>query len=494
MAVKNPLRMIRNSVARFRTMGEDVSHLRGEVSELRATLEDLRARLDDLTQEAHSGRRSAEMAARRQGLRRERVRVVVLVHNTTVWGSLAELVDLMTRAEDFDPVVVSIPHDYDRRRGQQHGESEVHALLQSAGVEHLRVRETQLDSAAELLRALDPDIVVRQSQWDADVDGAFSTASLAWVRLVLVPYEMANIVQVEVQGDPPVDPAVDLPFHRAAWLVFVASELSLQGAREASLVGGRQFRAVGHPKADALRRTEPLWPLPAAGALTVGGALPGVGVLPDTGSLPAAGARPPTAQRRRRVLWSATHSFMTGWHDFGMFPWTKDAMLEWAQEDAGTDFVFIHHPHFPTTVARADSPVTAEEYRAWESRWQALPNATVHHGHYAEVLAATDVVVTDGLSMMCEPQVLATPVFFLEREGHAPFNRVGEQFLTGVHRCEDVAAVRRGVEALWARGGDDLRQAQAHNVQLLLGEPGAAVRILAEIREQVARDRGGDGR
>lgn len=460
MATSSPLRKIRNAVARYRTLSEDLARVRGDVDLLLTRIDQLRGVLDAQAEELQAIRHHSSLGVRRGGLQASSLRVLFLVHNVTAWGSLDELFTLMAESEDFEPVVVSIPHDYDHRRGEQYGEEEVHDFLSRAGIGHIRVRESQLGDVPMLLRALDPAIVVRQSQWDADVDEVFSTAALDWTRLVLVPYEMVNIVRLHQPGDPPVNVAVDLPFHRAAWMVFLANRSALHAARAGSLTGGSQFRAVGHPKVDAVRRTDPVWPLPEQNP------------------------------QRRRVLWSATHSFMTGWNDFGMFPWTNEAMLAWAREEPETDFVLIRHPHFHDTILRPDSPLSESEYLSWERSWNALQNTEVYGGHYAGVMAGTDVVVTDGLSMMCEPQLLGKAVFFLEREGHAPFNEIGEQLATGVHRCVDVEEVRRAVDAHWRRGHDDLSEAQARNVETLFGEPGAARRILQEIRAQIALERG----
>jgi len=136
--------------------------------------------------------RSVHLAVRQRGLRGRRLRVVLLVHNMGVWDSLAELWHLMDRADDIDPVVVSLPMHFGGD-GDLADEEDTHAALTARGVPHLR-SEVGYDPLA-LLRILAPDVVFRQSQWDRDVDPRLSTANLAFTRLCLVPYEMLNVIK-----------------------------------------------------------------------------------------------------------------------------------------------------------------------------------------------------------------------------------------------------------------------------------------------------------
>ncbi|WP_298442206.1 hypothetical protein [Gordonia sp. (in: high G+C Gram-positive bacteria)] len=439
---------LNNYIERIRRMDLSIGDIKRELREFR----DETARSLDHTETA------AAIAARRASLRRAAARVVVLVHNPTVWSSLDELVRLMDDAPDFEPIVVSIPHHYSGL-GPNHGEAEVHDVLEAAGVEHVRLPDAAIGSATALLRALDPDIVIRQSQWDQDVDDAFSTDALAWARTILVPYGTLNVIQNVPWGDPPVNSAVDTAWHRACWLVFVANETVLRIARRDSLTGGRQFRALGHPKADAVREVEPVWPVPER-----------------------------DGARRPRVAWSAHHSILSGWNDFGVFPEMREGMLEWAADTPDVEFAFFHHPLLIDTIERPKSPVSPAEFQDWLARWNALPNTAYWTGLYASAAAAADVVVTDGPSMLSESQILGKPVLFVERPGHVPFNEIGEILAEGVHLVSSAQEAR-------ARFGDildddPLAEVQRRNVRQLFGEPGAAGRILDEIRAQIAVERG----
>ncbi|QEW00644.1 hypothetical protein F6J84_11410 [Microbacterium caowuchunii] len=472
-----PVQRVRNAISRYRELGDRVEVMSREVAviaervdglglllertaELRSEMAALAERLDTIGQDTTLSRRAAQIAARHTGLRRYPTRAVFLIHNPAAWDSYGELVQLMRDSPDFEPVVVSIPHFF-AGPGIASGETAVHDFLTAADVPHLRLRSDDASVAPAMIDALDPDLVFRQGQWDADVDTAFSPAALGGVRLCLIPYETMNPTHNVPWGDPPVNSAVDMTLHRQAWMVFVANDLALAVAREESLLHGLQFRALGHPKADALRRTEPRWPMESA-----------------------------HGERRRRILWSAHHSILSGWNDFGTFPDVCEDMLAWAAQAPDIDFVFTHHPLLLGTLHRPESALSFAGYEAWRARWDALPNTVATtDAAYAPLLKATDVLVTDGPSMMTEAQVTGTPVVFLERAEHIAFNPIGERLVRGVHAVPDVAHARVEASALLV-GPDPLAHVQEQNVRELFGAPGAAERILDAIRVQIEIETG----
>lgn len=120
--------------------------------------------------------------------------------------------------------------------------------------------------------------------------------------------------------------------------------------------------------------------------------------------------------------------------------------------------------------------------------WKDLPNTIYWKGEYAPVLAAADLVVTDGPSMITESQVLSKPTIFLEREGHVEFNSIGERIVAGVHRVTRVADARL-VAADIAATGDPLTEVQQHNSASLFGQPGAAQRIVDAILQEAQAER-----
>jgi hypothetical protein len=443
--------------------------------ELRATrgdLDALRSRLDAVATAEESSRRFAELrdsvhvVARRTSLARRPTRVLFLVHVLGAWDSYHRLVEAMAASDDFEPVVASIPR---RFRGSDglYGEEEVHRGLAGRGVAHLRFATDDLDAVLPLIKAIEPDMIFRQSQWDADVPDELGTERIDFARTCLVPYETMNIV-VNVPDAGTSNTAVDSRYHRAAWLVFCTNDMTREIAVRDGVRGGAQFRVVGHPKADHLRAATPDWPVDAP--QRAGG----------TG-------------RPGRVVWSAHHSIGQGWTDFGAFHLVRDEMLAWARRRDDVQFVFMPHPAllpFPDSDA---SPIDRAEFDGWVTAWNALPNtAVLSEADYGPPLAASDLMVTDGLSMLVEYQLFAKPVIYYEREGHRAFNAIGERIVRGVHVVHAIDEARTLAEKFLGGEPDPLRERQLENVDELFGSGDSVERILTALRREIARERGGE--
>lgn len=433
------------------TARDDLAELRGRVDEVVAAVAGSGPRFAELRDSVH-------LVARRTALRRRPTRVLFLVHMLGTWSSYHDLVAAMERSDDFVPVVVSTARRFRGSNGL-YGEDEVHEGLTRRGVAHLRLAPDDLDDALSLLKAIDPDVIFRQSQWDDDVPDELATSRLGFARTCLIPYETMNIV-VNVAGDRTPNTAVDSDYHRAAWLVFCTNDRMLDTAVRDGARDGTQFRVVGHPKADHLRRAVPSWPIDG----------------------PAPGGR---------VVWSAHHTIGRGWTDFGAFHLMRDDMLTWARRRDDVAFVFMPHPALLPFPDSADSPISRSEFDAWMRDWSALPNtAVVSETDYGPTLAASDVMITDGLSMLVEYQLFAKPVVFFERAGHRPFTAIGERVVRGVHAVHTGTDVRGLAEKFLGGEPDPLRARQEENVRELFGVGDSVERILAVLRSEIAHERG----
>jgi hypothetical protein len=447
-------------------------HLAAIDAELQATRDDVRGVQSGLDRviatvgESRQGilemRDSVHVASRRTALRRRPTRVLFLAHLVGVWDSYHALVETMAGSDDFEPIVASIPRRFPGLEGLS-GEEDVHRGLTDRGVPHLRFSDGDPGHVLRLIKAIEPDVIFRQSQWDADIAEELGTERLGFARTCLVPYETMNIV-VNVPNSRTRNTAVDSDYHRVAWLVFCTNEMMLETAVRDGARGGAQFRLVGHPKADHLRGSRPDWPVCSA-----------------------ADDPPPLG----RIVWSAHHTIAQGWTDFGAFHLMRDGMLAWARQRADVQFVFMPHPLLLRFPDSDGTPVSRPEFDAWMQEWTALPNtAVLSEADYGPTLAASDIMVTDGLSMLVEYQLFAKPVIFFEREGHRPFNAIGERVVTGVHTVHSMEELRGLAEKFVGGASDPLRFRQRDNVQKLFGDGDSAERILAALRQEIARERG----
>jgi hypothetical protein len=415
-------------------------------------------------------RDTVHLVARRSAFRGRPTRVLFLVHLIGIWDSYHALVAAMADSDDFEPIVASIPRQF-RGSARLYAEEDVHLGLRKRGVPHLRFAGDGADTL-RLIKAIAPDVIFRQSQWDADIPAELSTERLSFARTCLVPYETMNIVE-NVPDARESNTAVDSEYHRTAWLVFCANDMMLEMATHDGARDGAQFRVVGHPKADHLRSAAPSWP-----------------VSPDDSAPgPADTARP------GRIVWSAHHTIATGWTDFGAFPLMCDDMLEWAGRSTGTEFVFMPHPALLPFPDSEGSPISRPEFDAWMKAWTALPNtAVLSEADYGPTLAASDLMVTDGLSMLVEYQLFDKPLIFFERAGHRPFNEIGNQIIEGAHTVHTVDEVRELAEGFLSGEPDPLRDRQRAIATRLLGAGSSAARILDVLRREIDGERGGTSR
>ncbi|WP_400995363.1 hypothetical protein [Agromyces sp. GXQ0307] len=390
------------------------------------------------------------------------VRVVLLVHYPEAWASLEGVYWALEEDDRFAVTVASVPRRFpgaDRFAG----EDLTHDALTANGVPHIRLNFSDSFESLDVVRALRPHLVFRQSQWDADVPPAFSSKALGFTRLCLVPYETMNLVENVRDEATPTDTAVDAPFHRAAWRVFCANE-TVRDAAAASNgpLGAERFIVTGHPKAASIGAAAPRWP-----------------VAQDGG-------------RRGRIVWSAHHSIGRHWTRFGMFPRMQHEMLDFARSRPDLEFVFMPHPMLPSFVGHADSPIGRGEFGAFLAAWAGLANATTYVGSdYAGVIRAADAVITDGISMLIEPQIAMKPIVFVERDDHRPFNATGRAVVRGVHVHRDVDSAIEAVGRLALGGADPLVEMQRENVRELFAHPDPERRIIDAIIAGLEAEAGG---
>ena len=163
------------------------------------------------------------------------------------------------------------------------------------------------------------------------------------------------------------------------------------------------------------------------------------------------------------------------------------AMLAAAREHPEWDFVFSPHPALITQLERGAAPLDSPAVRTFRAQWDALDNTEVFGGgDYGPVFERSDVCFTDGLSWLLEYQLVAKPVVFLERQGHRPFNEIGERVLAGVHTVADGSEGVRLMEGFAGGAEDPLRDEQGRITDELFGPPGAAGRIVDAVRSGFA--------
>ncbi|MFC9918531.1 hypothetical protein [Agromyces binzhouensis] len=389
------------------------------------------------------------------------IRVLLLIHYPEAWASLAGVHRALEADARFAVTVATIPRRFpgaDRFAG----EDVTHAALAASGVPHIRLDFADSFESLDVVRALRPHLVFRQSQWDSDVPPAFSAQALGFTRLCLVPYETMNLIENVRHDASPTDSAVDAPYHRAAWRIFCANDEVRSAAASNGTLGADRFVVTGHPKAASIGNAAPHWPVSQGDG------------------------------RRGRIVWSAHHSIGEHWTRFGMFHRMHRRMLLFAASRPDLEFVFMPHPMLPSYVGHPDSPTGRREFAAFVDDWDRLPNTARYTGpDYAGVLRAADAVITDGISMLIEPQIVRRPVVFIERDDHRPFNATGRAVIRGVHSHHDIESAIEAVARFALGGPDPLSELQEHNVRMLFAHPDPERRIIDAIIGGLQRESGG---
>lgn len=327
----------------------------------------------------------------------KKLKIVFLVHNLNAWYTLADVVAKFQQSKYCKVTLISINK---RFPGQQEfaGEEKVHEFLNSINIPHIRLNMPDSFQALEILKALDPDVLFRQSQWDNDYPPGFSSEYLSFTKIAFVTYEICNIIQ-NAQIDDIKDNATDAPFHRRCWRIYAANQNVIDAAQK-GVLQAQQYRLSGHPKVDYISNISAQWPF--------------------------------NENNHTRILWSPHHSITNNWSNFGYFHIVWKEMLSWFKERPDIDFVFCPHPALMTMLYSNNLEndvcgLTHNDVDYFFSEIKKLSNVYQYYSwDYMGIIKAVDVVITDGISLLMEPQIIGKPIVFLERPDHQPFNANGE--------------------------------------------------------------------
>ncbi|MCH4090568.1 hypothetical protein [Acetobacter sp.] len=374
------------------------------------------------------------------------------------WDSLADVYNHLIFSEDFEVVVASIRHRFPGEAGFSH-ETETHEELSRKGVDHIRFSGDNCDENIKLLKCIAPDGVFRQSPWDCDIPPEFSVENMVFTNLFYVPYFGFNIVESFTKNPDERDYQADQDFHRACSLVFCESEITRNLMAQKSRRGGDHFVATGHPKLERLLgyKQNPEWPI----------------------------AERNIYSKKLRIIWAPHHSVDGGWLSFGVFPEIYKGMLEWVKNDQNVEMVLKPHPALFSKLV-AGSQLTLKEVNDFREEWEGQPNATiVEHGEYGPLLAASDIMLTDGISFLAEYMLFfEKPLVFMENPQHSPFNEVGRIIEKACYVTHGVEETRKCVAEVMRGDGDyKFNQRKATKDVLLPFEFGAAERIVTNLRK-----------
>jgi len=385
------------------------------------------------------------------------IKAAFIVHNMNAWDSIADVVEAMRAAPDFDPIVIAAP-------GNHQSEGGGHQALDALNVPHIRPCLGDPWEALTILKSIAPDVIFKQTPWEQETLPSFVAEEINFSRICYIPYYGFNLLErFNASSEDHFDMYSDQPFHRLCWKIFAESEDVANRMRNRIPRTVDNIVVTGHPKLDRLvsRSGFPEWPIER-----------------------------PTERRPFRLIWAPHWSIAGGWLSFGTFLDVHEDMLKWAAEDQDIEIVLKPHPGLFASIP-------ADVRDRFLAAWSAVENVSISTGgNYGSLLAGSDAMVTDGISFLAEYQLFDKPLIFVDSGRHAPFNELGERIVEATWQVRDVAGVRSFIDRL--RGSPDdiaandpTADARRRVAPLLRPYPDQACRhILDEIRASLHREAG----
>ncbi len=359
----------------------------------------------------------------------KRIKVVFLTFYFEAWDALADVHQQMLSDPRFDVTVISIPRRF-RREEPFGGEDRVSKFFDSLKVEHTRFDFEDSEHGLAQLKALAPDYVFINYPWQRNYQPGYRVEVLSeFTKVCYVPYY--SLALVNEPGEVGVTPYLYTQrSNQLASLVFTQDPNTLDAYAKTER-GNGYVHLTGTPKLDALVRkaatADRHWPLSNAG--------------------------------NRRMIWAPHHSFSASWLNFGMFPQIYERMLDFARTHSNWDIVMRPHPIMFGTLAEQNI-IDESVLTKWRAEWDALPNTAIdHEGDIANLFAATELFVTDGISFLGEyPIATGKPTIYFDKPDHWPWSPLGGFASAANIHVRDFDAFTKVFDAIEENGYPDYSQ------------------------------------
>lgn len=347
---------------------------------------------------------------------RHPIKVLFLIHNKSAFETVKPVIYQMNESVLFDVTVASICHNFPGE--ENYSDEDVNIFLtetfsknnshfnsqsgNQSNISHIRINNNNLLLDLQVLHKINPDIIFRQSQWDDDVDEAFRTEHLAWTRTCMIPYGGVLLI------NPPTVNIDDQLYLRNCWKYFVPNQRVKDDLAAVSPLRAKNVVVTGHPKIQELLKCEASWPI----------------------SEEIQNNHP--SNKKLRILWSAHHTISDDWLKFGTFHYTYQSIINLAKNDQ-IEIVVSIHPTLLTTVKLPNSPIKEDKLNEIFDELKKYQNVKIVSGvEYGPLFKAADILIADSVSWLAEFQAFTKPLIYIEREGHSPFNSLGEMAKTGM--------------------------------------------------------------
>lgn len=340
--------------------------------------------------------------------------IIFLVQNEVTWNCFSSIYKECLNSEEFNPIVMSLPIwldtgdtapgpgravTSDPSRGLETYDKNQNLVLDNEHIEYIKLKDISRQDRVSYMKSFDPAIVFIAAKDDGFFLPAFSEniQSLSTkFRFVYIPYYGATQVDVPIHSN--------APAHVYSWKIIADSPVYVRYLLEDNIPASKIIN-FGHPKIEeiyGIRTLQGKWPIDNSGD-------------------------------KLKIIWAPHWSLpeYSLWPNgsinllkFGTFLQTYKGFLNYAKNNPNVQIALRPHPMLQLWLRYHNVHIIFSEFL---DQWKALPNtACILTGLYNELFAASDILVTDGISFLIEyPIATNKPVIFIDSGCHGTFNEIG---------------------------------------------------------------------
>lgn len=354
--------------------------------------------------------------------------IIFLIQSSPAWNCIASIYHEMKSRENLNPIVVTIP---DINNGlekiifqDEKNKESIEESLDKLNIEYINFSILQKDQRLENLKKLNPVLIITSIKDNIRLLQTFNLDCFEFSQLfktVYIPYYGST--QVE---DP--DLHTRGGGHKFYWKFIVDNKFYVdyftsKGTNLEKIIN------LGHPKIEEIykiRNLKSSWPLP-------------------------------NSENKLKIIWAPHWSCInfdkadvlynnSSWEwkntlKFGTFLINCWDFYDLAQSNLDKfQFVFRPHPMLSTWLKLNNHYYIFKEFY---EKWSKLSNTYNQLGGlYNDVFAASDLLITDGISFLIEyPIATGKPLIFIDSGIHDKFNNVGllgEKYSNKVTKFEEI--------------------------------------------------------
>lgn len=348
-----------------------------------------------------------------------KIRVVFLIHNVESWYSMQPIYEAMLKDDEFNPIIISIPRNYNSHDG----------TFEDKSTEYLERKYNRIISfknyeniPSDILYILNPDIIFRQSPWDDDIPEVFRTNNIKQFRVCYIPYAVNSLPLNEL--------SLNQVLYGYAWRIYCQSEFDRESYRKYNLVSDLNALVSGFTKFEQMSKLinennkKLVWPIQRKTKSPI------------------------------RILWTPHHS-LEGWFGFSTFHIIYEKMYDFLLNNSDIEIVLRPHPAL-TEVMNNSGLIGKEKLEEYYKNFNNLENGYVDFSaEYINLFKYSDILISDGVSFLFEYIITGKPIIHTDSKKHIEFNEFGKQFESSWYKAysfddliEYISMIKNGNDAL----------------------------------------------